>query len=92
MKNVSEEYSSKIEGIDSDIETKEEEIGQLKTERENLGKEEKAKVSEIWNAVDLPLELFRIPAPPTEYVGKAKKKVTLQELVQRFQNNTATFI
>ncbi len=79
---LKEEYDSKIEGIDSDIETKEEEIGQLKTERENLEKEEKAKVSEIWNALDLPLELFRrIPAPPIEYVGKAKKKVTLQELV-----------
>ncbi len=77
---LKEEYDSKIEGIDSDIETKEEEIGQLKTERENLGEEEKAKVSEIWNAVDLPLELFTIPAPPIEYVGKAKK-VTLQELV-----------
>jgi len=86
---LKEEYSSKIEGIDSDIETKEEEIGQLKTERENLEKEEKAKVSEIWNALGLPLELFRIPTPPSgiktgapspEYVGKARK-VTLQELV-----------
>ncbi len=81
---LKEEYDSKIEGIDSDIETKEEEIGQLKTERENLGEEEKAKVSEIWNALDLPLELFRrIPAPPIDkYVrGRIAKKVTLQELV-----------
>jgi len=86
---LKEEYDSRIEGVDSDIETKEEEIGQLKAERENLEKEEKAKVSEIWNALGLPLELFRISAPPSgittgvpspEYIGKARK-VTLQELV-----------
>ncbi|PKP54968.1 hypothetical protein CVT91_17260 [Candidatus Atribacteria bacterium HGW-Atribacteria-1] len=86
---LKEEYDSKIEGIDSDIETKEEEIKQLKTERENLEKEVKTKVSEIWNAIGLPLELFRIPTPPSgittgitspEFVGKARR-VTLQELV-----------
>lgn len=86
---LKEEYGSKIEGIDSDIETKEEEIEQLKTEREALEKEAKAKVSEIWNALGLPLELFRIPTPPSriktditspEFIGKASK-VTLQELV-----------
>ena len=43
---LKQEYNSKIEGIDSDIETKEEEIEQLKTERENWGKEAEAKVSE----------------------------------------------
>ncbi len=86
---LKQEYDSKIEGIDSDIETKEEEIEQLKTERENLAKEGEAKVSEIWNALGLPLDLFRIPTPPSgispvgpspEYVGKARK-VSLQELV-----------
>lgn len=86
---LKEKYDSEIEGIDSDIETKEEEIEQLKTGRENLEKEEKTKVSEIWNALGLPLELFRISTPSTgittgatspEYVGKARK-VALQELV-----------
>ena len=86
---LKEAYESKIEGIDSDIETEEEEIEQLKIERENLEKEEKTKISEIWNTLDLPLEFFRIPTPPigmttgvtsAEFGGKAKK-VTLQELV-----------
>ncbi len=86
---LKQEYDSKIEDIDSDIETKEEEIEQLKTERENWGKEAKAKVSEIWDALGLPLDLFRIPpatlrnrvtpvGPSPE--GKARK-VPLQELV-----------
>jgi hypothetical protein len=47
-------------------------------------------VSEIWNALGLGLELFRITSPPSvvkngitsqEFVGKARK-VTLQELVE----------
>lgn len=88
-KKEEEEYDSKIEGIDSDIETKEEEIKQLKTERENLEKEVKTKVSEIWDAIGLPLEFFRIPTPPSgittgitspEFIRKARR-VTLQELV-----------
>ena len=86
---LKEEYNSKTEGIDSNIETKEEEIEQLRTERENLEKEVKTKVSEIWNALGLPLELFTIPTPSkviktgkasSEFVGKGRK-VTLQELV-----------
>ena len=86
---IKQEYDNKIEGIDNDIETKEEEIEQLKTERENLAKETEAKVSEIWDALGLPLDLFRIPTsltgitpvgPSPEYVGKARK-VALQELV-----------
>lgn len=87
-----QEYDSKIEGIDSDIEAKEEEIEQFKTERENLVKEAEAKVSKIWDALGLPLDLFRIPTPtPTgrltrvgplpEYRGKPRR-VTLQELVE----------
>ena len=88
---LKQEYDSKIEGIDSDIETKEEEIEQLKTEKENLTKEVEAKVSEIWVALGLPLDLFIIPTatplgnmisvgPSQKYIGKARK-VTLQELV-----------
>ena len=86
---LKEEYDSKIEGIDSDIETKEEEIEQLKIERENSEKQVKTKVSEIWNVLGLPLDLFRIPTPPSriktditspEFIPKARK-VTLQELV-----------
>jgi len=85
------EYDSKIEGIESDIETKEEEIEQLKKERENLAKEVNIKISEIWNALGLPPDLFRIPTlispsgkthvgVPSDYVRKARK-VSLQELV-----------
>jgi hypothetical protein len=85
-----QEYDSKIEGIDSDIETKEEEIEQLKKEKESLAKEAQTTILEIWNALGLPLDLFRIPtptlpgritpvSPPSEYVRKAGR-VTLQEL------------
>lgn len=90
---LKQEYDSKIEDINSDIETKEEEIEQLKTEGENLEKEAKDKVSEIWDALGLPLDLFRISSltPPDRstrggrlsgdlYVRKARK-VPLQELV-----------
>lgn len=84
-------YDSKIEGIDSDIETKEEEIEQLNKEKESLAKEVNTKISEIWNALGLPLDLFRISPPspsggimpvggPSGNEGKARK-VNLQELV-----------
>ena len=86
-----QEYSNKIEGIESDIETKEEEIENLKNEKERLGKEAETKLSEIWNALDLPLDLFRISGPtlkvrtipngsPFEFIRKAGK-VAFQELV-----------
>jgi len=85
---LKQECDSKIEGIDSDIETREDEIEQLKTEREKLAKEAEAKVSEIWDALGLPVELFRIPAsthlsriqPDSPQPTKARP-VTLQELV-----------
>lgn len=89
--HLKQEYDSKIEGIDSDIETKEEEIEQLKIKRETLVKEVKTKISEVWNAIGLPLDLFRMPTitpsgritpvgPSPRYVGKAGR-VTSQELV-----------
>ncbi len=86
---VKEEYDSKTEGIDSDVEAKQEEIEQLKTERENLVKEAWDRISDIWNSLGLPFDLFRSSVPTTgatpsapspEYVGRARK-VTLQELV-----------
>ena len=87
---LKQEYDSKIEGIDSGIETKEEEIEQLKKEKECLVKEAETKILEIWNALGLSLDLFRIPtltlpgrmtsvSHPSEYVRKAVR-VTLQEL------------
>lgn len=84
---IKQECDSKIEGIDSDIETKEEEIEQFKKEKETIVKEVETKISDIWNALGLPPDLFRIPTPiggitpvgPSEYTGKARK-VTLQEL------------
>ena len=88
---LKQEYDSKIEGIDSDIETKEEEIEQLKTERESLAKEVETKVSEIWNAIDLPLDLFRISTllPSGKMIPdgvspddmRKARRVRLQELV-----------
>jgi len=86
--SLKQEYGSKIEGIDSDIETKEEEIEQLKTERESLAKEAEVKVSEIWDALGLPLDLFRISTPtslgeipPVSPRRTVARRVTLQELV-----------
>jgi hypothetical protein len=85
-----EEYANKIEGIDSDIETREEEIEKLKKEKEDLEKEESTKISEVWNTLGLPLDIYAtLPTSSIEKTmddlgkepqGKAKK-VTLQELV-----------
>jgi hypothetical protein len=84
-----EEYTNKIEGIDSDIETKVDEIEKLKKEKEDLEKEENAKISEIWNTLDLPPDIYTtLPTSSIEKTtdlgrepqGKAKK-VTLQQLV-----------
>jgi len=88
---MDEEYIGRIETIDSDIEAKEEEIEQLKKNREILAKEVEKKKSEIWNSIGLPLELLKIPQAggfirrrPTgitpEYTRKAGR-VTFQELV-----------
>jgi hypothetical protein len=88
---LKEEYESRIEGIDSDIETKEDEIDQLKKEKEDLGKEANVKTTEIWNTLGLPLDVFAIPSStsPLEKTTDAliqeprikARKVTLQELV-----------
>lgn len=87
---LKEEYQEKIGGIDSDIETKEDEIEQLKKEKEDLGKEANTKRSEIWNTLGLPLDIYAtLPTSSIEKnmddlgrepQGKAKK-VTLQQLV-----------
>lgn len=86
--HIRQEYDNKIEGIDSDIETKEEEIERLKKERETLMKDVDVKVSEIWYAIGLPPDIFRISTqipsgevtPAGSSLPKARK-VTLQELV-----------
>ena len=89
--SLRQKYDSKIEGIDSDIETKDEEIEELRKEKERLAKEAETKRSEIWSALNLPLDVLGIPTstPVTrttpvglskEYADKARK-VTLQELV-----------
>ena len=82
---LKQEYDIKIEGIDSDIETKEDEIEQLRKGKKGLADEVETNISEIWSALDLPLGLLRIPMPTprgktTSYAGKARK-VALQELV-----------
>lgn len=86
-----QEYTTRIECIDGDIEIKEEEIEQLKKESEELSKKLDTKISEIWTSLGLPLELFRISetpsyreiAPPTtrQGLGRKARRVTLQELV-----------
>ena len=84
------EYAEKIEGIDADIEVKEEEVEQLKKDREALAGEMEKKRSEIWNSIGLPLELFKVPQTGTyghsasagtapDYAMKAKR-VTFVEL------------
>ncbi|MFX0200906.1 MAG: hypothetical protein ACFFCW_32710 [Candidatus Hodarchaeota archaeon] len=87
---LKEEYDSKIASIDSEIEIKKEEIEQLTSKKENLTKESEEKISSIWNALDLPLDLFKIPRPtvsreeperPCPEPGRKAGRVTLQELV-----------
>ncbi|MDD3726676.1 MAG: type I restriction enzyme HsdR N-terminal domain-containing protein [Candidatus Ratteibacteria bacterium] len=87
---IKEEYDTKIEGINSDIETKTEEIEQLKKEKDDLAKEVEIKKLEIWNGLNLPVDIFRIPLSTSPIgitsvglspnMGKARK-VNLQELV-----------
>jgi hypothetical protein len=88
--HLRQELDSKTEVIDSEIETKEEEIDQLTKEKERLAKEAGTKISEIWNALGLPLDLFILPTPtpphrrPEMSPIKSRRKagrVTLQELV-----------
>jgi hypothetical protein len=55
------ELDDRISVIDGGIEIKEEEIEQLKSEKENLQKEAEVKISEIWNEIGLPLDLFKYP-------------------------------
>ncbi len=56
------ELNDKTLVIDSDIDIREDEIKKLRSEKENVQKETQAKISEIWSAIDLPLELFVYPA------------------------------
>jgi len=85
---INEECTGKIEIVDADIETKEEQIEQLRKNREILVKEMEKRKSEIWNSIGLPLELIKIPQtirttiPGTtpDYPKKAGR-VTFQELV-----------
>ncbi|NMX22088.1 hypothetical protein C5S30_06590 [ANME-1 cluster archaeon GoMg4] len=55
---LKQEYDSKIEGIDSDIEIKEEEIGQLRKEKDSLAEELRTEISEIWGTLELPSDPF----------------------------------
>ena len=55
---LKEEYENRIGGIKSDIETRQEEIEQLRKEKENLEKEMNNRISEIWNTLGLPIDLF----------------------------------
>ncbi|GAH91440.1 unnamed protein product, partial [marine sediment metagenome] len=61
-----QKYEEKIENINSDIKTKEEEIEQLKKEEESLAEELKTNISKIWDTLGLPFEPFisHTPIPP----------------------------
>jgi hypothetical protein len=86
--HLKQELDRKTEVIESEIETKGEEIDQLTKEKERLAKEAVNKISEIWNTLGLPLDLFILPTPQyritdrshIEY-GRKAGRVTLQELV-----------
>ena len=87
--HLAKEYKDKVEIIDNNIETKEDEIEQLKGEKEGLEKELKTDISKIWDILGLPLELLKtyIPTPySTLTVGPSSRgtkagRVTLGELV-----------
>ena len=86
-----QECKTIIEGIDDDIEIKEEEIDQLKKERDELSKKLDTETSEIWKSLGLPLELSGfIPTPSygriapsttSQGLGRRARRVTLQEIV-----------
>jgi len=85
--HLREEYETNIEGIESDIEVKEDEIDQLKVKKDNLIKEIDKNIAEIWSKIGLPLELFKIPhtqfggvIESLEYTQKAGR-VHFQELI-----------
>jgi predicted type IV restriction endonuclease len=85
------ELDDRISVIDGGIEIKEDEIEQLKSEKENLLKEAEAKVSEVWNMIGLPLDLFRYPTSVLTYAKTSMEqpyvetrkagRVSLKELV-----------
>jgi len=87
--HLTQEYEDRVEGIDSDIETKEEEIEELRKQKESLAEELRTKTSEIWAALGLPLDLFKIPTHPPPRIGVGQppgaakaRKVSLSELVE----------
>ena len=86
---LTQEYDERVEGIDSDIETKEEEIETLRKQRGNLTEELGSKISEIWAALGLPLDLLKIPTrtpkvlrPASLSEGVKGRRVLLRELVE----------
>lgn len=58
-------YGAKIQHIDTEIERNQQEIAELEREKERLEKEAEAKISNIWNALGLPVDLFKTPPPTT---------------------------
>ncbi len=86
---LTQEYDERVEGIDSDVETKEEEIEILRKQKDSLTEELISKISEIWVALGLPLDLFEIPTRTRKMVGAAPRpggvkgrRVLLRELVE----------
>ena len=87
---LTEECNRKIEGIESDIETKEEEIDCLKKEERRLEEDLHATISRVWDALGLPVSQPVSPGPysggestdrlVTEGPGKAGR-VSFAELV-----------
>jgi len=85
--HLKNEHAINIENIDGDIETKEDEIEQLKEKRANIIKETDEKINALWIKIGLPLELFKIPQTQFNRIGEIPEytqkagRVHFQELV-----------
>lgn len=92
---ILQEFESKIEGIGSDIEIKEEEIENLKEEKRKLEKETNEKVNSIWEELSLkrysykkilPLLESELETPSMQNPSEPRriaKRVYLTDLVQK---------
>lgn len=87
---LKEEYDTSEDGIDSDIETKGEEIDRLRQEKERLRQEKENKIANIWRSLDLPTDNYVpeiIVRKPTVSIGESMlsvgkaRKVFFKELV-----------
>lgn len=77
-KDLRRDYASKIEGIKSDIQMKEEEIENFKQRIINLEKEINKKIEDIWKTISLPQPRYNGP-PYTPGPGPGPKGEVIKE-------------